>query len=128
MAKDLYLRSERRFFRNPKQIRERWLNHLDPQICKSDWTAREDHMIVSAVLEKGKKWAQIAKLGGGLRTEHMVKNRYYALLRHEEKSSRQEHDGETITKRIKRKLEKTLRNDSTQAGQVMATAQQLPCA
>jgi hypothetical protein len=30
LAKELYIASERSFFRTPKQCRERWLNHLDP--------------------------------------------------------------------------------------------------
>ena len=68
IAKDLYLKSGRCYFRNPKQIRERWLNHLDPQICKSEWSINEDHMIISTVLEKGRKWALIAKMGGSQRT------------------------------------------------------------
>ena len=44
-----------------KQCRERWYNHLDPNINKNEWTSREDEILLRAHHELGNKWAQIAK-------------------------------------------------------------------
>ena len=56
------------------------MNHLDPHICKSEWSPEEDYIIVNTVLENGRKWALAAKLAGSKRTEHMIKNRYNSLV------------------------------------------------
>lgn len=85
MAKKLFIESNRKFFRTPKQCRERWMNHLDPVKLKSKWTLGEDFTLIDYVLKEGKKWAMIAKAMGSIRTEHMVKNRYNSLLRAEMK-------------------------------------------
>ena len=31
-----------------KQCRERWFNHLDPTVKKSQWTSREDEVLFNA--------------------------------------------------------------------------------
>ncbi|CAN0488195.1 unnamed protein product, partial [Laminaria digitata] len=31
-----------------KQCRERWFNHLDPTVKKSEWTPREDEVLFNA--------------------------------------------------------------------------------
>jgi hypothetical protein len=36
-----------------KQCRERWLNHLDPQISRDPWTAEEDQILVRLHAEHG---------------------------------------------------------------------------
>ena len=45
-----------------KQCRERWHNHLSPDINKGPWTELEDQIILTAWTEVGHKWAEIAKL------------------------------------------------------------------
>jgi hypothetical protein len=45
-----------------KQCRERWHNHLNPDICKEAWTLEEDRTILEAHTDKGNRWAEIAKL------------------------------------------------------------------
>ncbi len=45
--------------RNGKQCRERWRNHLRPQLNKGDWSAEEDVEIWDRVQEMGTKWAQV---------------------------------------------------------------------
>ena len=45
--------------RNGKQCRERWRNHLRPQLNKGDWSAEEDCAIWDRVQEMGTKWAQV---------------------------------------------------------------------
>ena len=45
-----------------KQCRERWHNHLDPNINKSPWTGEEDRLLAQAHDQFGNQWAKIAKL------------------------------------------------------------------
>ena len=50
--------------RNGKQCRERWRNHLRPQLNKGDWSAEEDCAIWDRVQEMGTKWAQVCTWRG----------------------------------------------------------------
>lgn len=44
-----------------KQCRERWHNHLNPDIKKGPWSEEEERLIVEAHTELGNRWAEIAK-------------------------------------------------------------------
>ena len=45
-----------------KQCRERWHNHLNPEISKKPWTEEEDRTILQSHITLGNRWAEIAKM------------------------------------------------------------------
>jgi hypothetical protein len=45
-----------------KQCRERWHNHLNPNISKEAWQENEDRTILECHMTLGNRWAEIAKL------------------------------------------------------------------
>jgi len=47
--------------RNGKQCRERWFNHLRPDIKKGNWTKEEDKAIIEHNIKKYIRWTMIAK-------------------------------------------------------------------
>jgi len=73
-----------------KQCRERYFNHLAPDVRKEAWTDHEDDAIVHAHHVVGNKWTNIAKMLGNGRSPNSIKNRWHSSL----KNRLAEHGGE----------------------------------
>ena len=62
-----------------KQCRERWINHLDPDINHGPFTADEDKRIIELHQIHGNRWAKIAAFMPN-RTCNAIKNRWNSTL------------------------------------------------
>jgi hypothetical protein len=83
-----------------KQCRERWLNHLDPQISRDPWTPEEDQALVALHEQYGNSWAKIAAQMPS-RSDNMIKNRWYSTLAKKDIKVEKEVGGEQSEKIVK---------------------------
>ncbi|ESQ46946.1 hypothetical protein EUTSA_v10028117mg [Eutrema salsugineum] len=63
-----------------KQCRERWHNHLRPNIKMDAWTKEEDQILIEAHKVVGNKWTEIAQQLPG-RSENSIKNHWNSTIR-----------------------------------------------
>ena len=66
--------------RTSKQIRERYLNHLNSQINKTPYHKTEDEFVLKYYSENGPKWKKLSLLLKG-RTPTSLKNRFNTKLK-----------------------------------------------
>jgi hypothetical protein len=79
-GRDWGLISKLMISRSGKQIRDRYLNSLDPCLNKGKFSKEEDDIIMKYYLKFGSKWTKIASFLKG-RSGDMVKNRFYTFLK-----------------------------------------------
>ncbi len=81
--------------RSCKQVRDRYLNYLNPEVKTTAFTPEEDAELILLFHQLGRKWKMIANQMAG-RSESQVKNRFYRHL------VCKEHEGEKDMFNIKR--------------------------
>lgn len=72
------------FTRGTKQIRERWVNVLDPRVVRDPFSEEETAMLKSLVDKHGRAWKLVSRTfqnAGYWRSEGQCKNTYYSILR-----------------------------------------------
>ncbi|KAH0788927.1 Myb-like DNA-binding domain containing protein [Histomonas meleagridis] len=79
-----------------KQCRERWMNHLNPNISRSAWTLEEDRILYKLHEQFGNHWSKISQFMPS-RTDNMIKNRWYSVLSKKSPSELQEEPVATPT-------------------------------
>ena len=100
-----------------KQCRERWHNHLNPDLTKKAWTKEEEDVIIEIRAKLGNRWAKIARMLPG-RSDNDVKNRWYASLR-------KKVEGPTETEKRKAAEKKERKNKAAKKKAAAKAAQQL---
>lgn len=65
--------------RQGKQCRERWFNHLNPEISKEQWSEQEEWTLFLLHKLYGNKWAILTQLIKG-RTDNSIKNHWNSIM------------------------------------------------
>lgn len=65
--------------RSGKQIRDRWINHLNPALIHQAFSHEDDLLLWKGFLELGRSWKEISqRYFHSTRSENRIKNRWYS--------------------------------------------------
>lgn len=67
--------------RKAKQCRQRYVNHLNPEIVKRPWSVEEDLVLCESIRQFGTSWKHIANTRFHGRTANDIKNRWNGHLK-----------------------------------------------
>eukprot|EP00178_Gracilaria_changii_P016785 TRINITY_DN48169_c0_g1_i1.p1 TRINITY_DN48169_c0_g1~~TRINITY_DN48169_c0_g1_i1.p1 ORF type:complete len:220 (+),score=22.35 TRINITY_DN48169_c0_g1_i1:269-928(+) len=66
--------------REGKQCRERWFNHLAPNVCKDEWTPEEQYTLYLAFKVHNSRWTKLTAYLPR-RTENSIKNHWNSIMK-----------------------------------------------
>jgi hypothetical protein len=93
--------------RNAKQCRDRYVLHLDPSLCKADWTKEEDALILQLYNHFGSKWSFFSKQLPG-RSDNAIKNRFNGFIKKQLTNKKILYSSDTLCMQLKHNKEKKL--------------------
>ena len=99
-----------------KQCRERWHNHLCPDVVKCDWTEEEQWRLYLSHKLYGNKWTLISRYIKG-RTDNSIKNHWNSKMRWKMAAFKEKLDrilekiGENMSKKRKVDMTKKILDD-----------------
>jgi hypothetical protein len=65
--------------RSGKQIRDRWVNHLNPALVHHSFSHEDDLLLWKGFMELGKSWKEIStRFFDATRSENRIKNRWHS--------------------------------------------------
>lgn len=92
-----------------KQCRERWHNHLNPDLNKDSFTIEDEIKVFNYQKQFGNKWSEIASHFPG-RNDNFIKNCFYSAIR---RNLRKFNKKKVPSKQLKGTISSLLRNPQT---------------